>query len=124
MAVITLADLIDRKRTVGVKFDGGGVLNVTYRPDQLTPRTLQRITEAVDGDDTLAFARMIVEVVSGWDLVGPYGDGDCEVAAGDPVPLDVEHLAYFPGPALGYIWSSIATDANPDPKAKRHSSGR
>lgn len=122
---ISFADLVERKRTMLIRFANGKTLEVTYRPDKLTPATLRRINEAIADDDELAFARMVCEVVSDWELVGPYAEGtEVEVPAGEKVPITPEHLAYMPGPYLGHIWNSIAEDANPDPKRNKRSSGR
>lgn len=122
---ITIADLVERKRTMLVHFAGGKTLEITYRPDRMTPATVQRIAEAAEGTDELALARLAAEILADWELVGPYAEGTAaEVPAGEKVPITVEHLAYFPGPYLSHIVNSIAEDANPDPKRRTRSSGR
>lgn len=122
---ISFADLVERKRTFAVKFIHGVTLEVTYRPDRLTAANLQRINEALDADDEYAFATLVSEVMTEWELTGPFAEGtELEVPAGEPVPITPAHLGHMPGPYLGHIWKSIAEDANPDPKAKTRYSGR
>ena len=123
---LSFADLVERKRTFLVKFANGATLEVTYRPDNLTPATLARLGEAGSGDDDeLTLARMAAEILTDWELEGPFAVGtDCEVKAGEKVPITPEHLAYLPGPHMGHIINSITEDANPDPKRKGRSSGR
>jgi hypothetical protein len=122
---ISFADLVERKRTFEVKFAHGVTLEVSYRPDRLTPAHLKRINEALGADDELSFARLAAEILTEWELTGPFAEGtEQEVKAGEPVPITEEHLSHIPGPYLNHIWRSIAEDANPDPKARNRSRGR
>ena len=115
MSGMSFADLVERKRTFAVKFPTGS-LEVTYQPNALTPAI---------GEDAVSAADLLAEIMTGWDLVGPFADGtDMAIKAGEPVPITTEHLEHMPGPYLGHILNSIIEDANPDPKRRTRSSGR
>lgn len=123
MSGMSFADLVERKRTFAVKFPTGS-LEVTYQPNALTPAKMKRINEAI-GEDAVSAADLLAEIMTGWDLVGPFADGtDMAIKAGEPVPITTEHLEHMPGPYLGHILNSIIEDANPDPKRRTRSSGR
>jgi hypothetical protein len=111
---ITLNHIVSNSKSFNVEFEGGN-LNVTYNPRKLSAAYLAKVNEYLEEGDTLAMGRLFCEIISDWDLVGPFNEeGDDEfVAAGVAVPLEPEYVAWIPGPTLQHVLSEAAADSVP-----------
>jgi len=116
---ISLAKLgVTKDRKAVVEFDGGNI-NVTYDATKMNAAAMNAINASVDEEDYTAAAQVFVSVITSWDLTGPLGEGEHEVAEDEVIPLTPEHVSYVPYPILGAIIESVAEDANPNSKKKR-----
>lgn len=80
-----LSELFAEKKVLVVPV-GDGELNVTYKPDAITPETLDRMSNAANAPGE-AIVSTVVELVTEWDLT----DDD-----ESPYPLTFKDLRRLP----------------------------
>ena len=117
---INLSNIVENERTINIDFSGEN-LEVTYAPSALSQGRMNKLQKELDkGEDTdpLAFAQLFCSIVTGWNLEGPLGEGDDEIAAGKPVPMEARYVAWVPTPVLTYITEKVGEDANPKSRKK------
>lgn len=88
---------------------GGGELNVTYRPDAITPETLDRMSNAASAPGE-AIVSTVVELVASWDLT----DDD-----GSIYPLTVKDVRRLPLSFLSTVIKAITDDINPNASRRK-----
>lgn len=122
--MVSFGSLVKDNATVAVEFDTGDVLHVTYKPSTLSPAFMEQMAEEVDDDDPQGFAKLFCEVVTDWDLEGPFGQGKHAVKAGEKVPLKPEVVSWVPTGIMRFILQEIGEDSAPKGKKKNRSSRR
>ena len=126
---ISFSNIVENSRTVSIPF-GDDALSITYKPAALSPAHMSKMQNELDkGDDTdpFAVAHMFCSLVTGWDLLGPIGEdanGKPLVAAGKPVPCEVDYAAWLPSAVTQFIITEIAEDSAPKSKKAKSSSRR
>lgn len=106
-----LSQILSDRKIVQIGI-GDDALNVTYRPQAITPETLDRMTAANDKPGA-AIVETVVEMVADWDLT----DDD-----GSPYPLTIKDVRRLPVSFLSTIVKEITDDLNPN-AGKRKTSG-
>lgn len=78
-----LSDATSAAKPLEVKFDGGAVLNITYRVPEYTPNQAAKLVDDASKDPR-RMADMAVRVIESWDLTRDDGE---------PIPLTVDAVA-------------------------------
>ena len=124
---ISVSDLVSERRTIAVPI-GRGRLEVTYRPQELTPAREEEIAEQLDNNDAKSstMLTMFVDLVAAWDLTGPLVDRETdEVLVEDDVsiPLTPDVLRHVPSAVISTVFQAVYDDMNDD-SGKKKRSGR
>lgn len=128
---ITFADLVEKTRTFDINLDKG-TLQITYDPSALSPAKISKLNKQLravseeddeENDENLfAVAKMFCSVVKGWSLEGPFGEdeeGEPLIAAGKPVPVEADYVAWLPSPVISHIIEKVGEDAAPKSKKRK-----
>lgn len=122
-------------------------VEITYRPSQMTADRIEQMQRRDDAGDSLAFLRLVEEVIVEWDIEGPLtadvllvddrgdailsdnGNEQFErqiiVKEGDTIPIDVDVLKYMNSSTIVGVWRELLQDQNgPDPQRSRGSRRR
>jgi hypothetical protein len=134
---IGLSELANERRKIDVEIRNIGSLEVTYRPNVITPAReaeIKKIAEEEGEDSDDATMILLMDVVESWDLTGPMYDnsaagpngqnGELIVEHGAVVPLELRFLQHVPSRVQNSIIQAIGKDANPDPNGRGRSAGR
>jgi hypothetical protein len=107
---VSLAKLLRDSKTIGVDF-GDETVQVTYRPQFLTPVTESLLREITDEAEPLrraaALAKLMPQLVSEWDLT--------EDEDGPAIALTEERLQTVPSGILVDIMLAVQRDITPNP---------
>jgi len=113
---LRIDEALAESKPLEVKFPGGGVLNIEYRPPAHTIAQMVEL-EANRSPETLV--TLIQELVLGWDLTrvqkvvrpGPNGE---EIATEEEVPVDIRNAhdvrTYVPGSLITHITKAVRRD--------------
>ena len=106
-ARVRISEALGQPADLAVHFDGGGVLNVTYRPTNYTVAQIEEI-QASSQKDPKRIIEAVMRTVIKWDLI----DDD-----GVPVPLEFEVLRQkVPTPIFRRIFDAVNEDQTPEGK--------
>jgi hypothetical protein len=138
---IRVGDLVQERRKIRIKLSAGE-LEVTYRPNELTPAKEQLFTEALNNRDKthrIPMLDMFHDLVVDWDLEGPLTaavqvvddetnevlvqEGQEVVADGERVGTHPDHTMHLPSHFIARVFTAIQKDMNPDPKESKGNSG-
>jgi hypothetical protein len=119
---VRLSSLKGGVRELPVEFPGENgaedeVLNVQYRPGELTIEAAEQMRDAIAADRTENVALILLEkVLVGWDLQQDVYDEAGNSVGVEDVPCDRQGLRIIPLPALGVIMNAMMEDVRPDPQ--------
>jgi hypothetical protein len=122
-------------------------VEIVYRPSQMTADRIDQMTRRDADGDSLAFLRLIEEVLVEWDIEGPLtadvlvtnDDGTPKlsddgnemferqiiVKEGDLIPIDADVLKYMNSATIVGVWRELMQEqAGPDPRQSRGSRRR
>ena len=122
-------------------------VEIVYRPSQMTADRIDQMTRRDADGDSLAFLRLVEEVIVEWDIEGPLtadvlvtnedgtpklSDSGNEiferqiiVKEGDLIPIDTDVLKYMNSATIVGVWRELMQEQNgPDPRQSRGSRRR
>lgn len=102
-----LAALHKRTKTIKADLGGGDTLTVTYRPAEFTPAFEDNMRLAVEAKDPTALAKMVVTLISEWDLFE-------DEKQTKKVPLTVDRLQTVPMLVLTPLLEMLGEDMRPN----------
>lgn len=112
-----------KAKTIPVEFEGGAVLEVTYKPLTYTVNEM----DAMRGEtDPSRIIETVKRLVTKWDLTD---DAEVPIPLDHPVdedgkPAKDDPLRDVPTHIFGEIIRAVGEDQQPDPEASRRSRGR
>jgi hypothetical protein len=105
----------NKPKPLKIEFDGGGILAVTYRVPEYTPKQAAQLMSGDASRDPMVMAEMACKVIESWDLTE---DDDT------PIALDVESVAdKVKMPILAKILEAVNKDSQPGEAAAPSDAG-
>ena len=124
----SISQLVADKETASITVRGLDI-DVTYRPNKISMRSMSELARRGHEDDVEAIADMVPELLESWDLEGPLEDkeGNELVGAGEVIPVEHDTLLELPAMFLVELSQKlqelVASGPNPT-KATRPSRKR
>jgi hypothetical protein len=108
---LKLSDLAVKVRNLAVDVGDGAVVNVVYKPHEMTLQDELLISNTEDAEDRVTLIiGLLARVVVNWDILG-----DDE----KPLPVTVKTLGLLPSSVLLCIQAAIREDSGPKVKSGR-----
>lgn len=108
-----LSEIYSQVKTITVPV-GTGTLQVTYRPQAITPEMVDRMNDTRGATPGEAIATCVVDLVSSWDLTSDDGK---------PYPITLESVRQLPIAFLAEITKAVTADITPNAQRRNSSNG-
>lgn len=107
---VRLVDKMNETKVATIKW-GADDVEVSYRPNSVTPALLEAVDEAAKRDDMSVMGVVLEPVLDWWDVLD---------AEGNRLPTDADTIARMPMPWLNLVQAGIQEDQNPPEDETSH----